>query len=92
MSPCRLHISDFSLSSLKRHVSEDIDGTLEFSPSDLALLTSPNLDAIALSGTDFSCGVSDYKFEAIAELVARSLSGCQGSTSQTIASKGLTKS
>jgi hypothetical protein len=70
-SLCRLHLGNFCLRSLKEKVLKDIAEPLELSPSDLALVTSPNLYAIAALGSAFSAGGSDYKFDAIADIVAR---------------------
>jgi hypothetical protein len=71
ISPCRLHLTNFGLKSLRRRGSEDITGPLALSRDDLALVTSANLYAIKLYGCGFSAGVADYNFDAIAELVAR---------------------
>jgi hypothetical protein len=71
ISLCRLHLDNFDLRSLKKRGLNGIAEPLELSPSDLALVTSPNLYGIVLLGSASSAAGSNYKFEAIAEIVAR---------------------
>lgn len=68
---CRLHIGHLHLSGLVRTTGEADRDPLGLKPNDIALVTSPNLYAIKLSGSRLtSAGKADYHLEAILDLVA----------------------
>ncbi|KAI5369191.1 putative leucine-rich repeat domain superfamily [Septoria linicola] len=71
LSACRLHIGHFRLSGLIREPTGATSEPLELKPNELALVTSPNLYAVKLTGSDItSTGKADWHSEAIWDLLA----------------------